>query len=364
MYLKNPILFIVSSLCPFITLAQNEYKLNGHIRIKGGVSFPYMVAFKLKGPDIKGHSITTLKNNVQAKASIKGSINKTTQTISFTEFPFEEGDDNTITCFVNTTLSISLSGNKQVLNGEFTGKDYYGAYCGEGTIILTPTIALCKQLGITPQRQKGNANEINGPPNKIQTTKNLQERSINNNQYAAPYSKEGTATQPAPKDKKEPGQSKNSSEAAKLTSTEQQRSKLNTPQHHSHQKTRIHPSDTIQNYEDGKEYEITSGITQQFQWYSDTCILDIYDGGVIDGDKITVIFNADEVLSSHTLTKQKHQMKLYLKGKINTISIIAENLGKTPPNTANFTLTDGKRHYKIKAFNDIGESAEITLKKK
>ena len=120
-------------------------------------------------------------------------------------------------------------------------------------------------------------------------------------------------------------------------------------------------ADTI---EDGAEYEITTGVKKQFDWKTDSCIVEVYDGGVIDGDIISVAFNNTEVLTRYALVKKKYKFKLSLKEKVNKIEIFAENEGKSPPNTANITLTDGNRHYRLKAYNKIGESAEILLKRK
>ena len=116
--------------------------------------------------------------------------------------------------------------------------------------------------------------------------------------------------------------------------------------------------------EDGAEYEITTGLKKQFDWKTDSCIVEVYDGGVVDGDIITVAFNNVEVLTRYTLVKKKYRFRLNLTEKVSKIEIFAENEGKSPPNTANILLTDGNRHYRIKAYNEIGESAEILLKRK
>jgi len=112
------------------------------------------------------------------------------------------------------------------------------------------------------------------------------------------------------------------------------------------------------------EYEITNGITKQFEWRGDTCNFEIYDGGIIDGDEVSVIFNGQNVLTNYVLAKQKKLVKLLLNKGKNTITILAEYEGKVPPNTANVIISDGNRHYKIKAFNYAGDKANIIINKK
>ncbi len=315
MHCKNIAFICLLAFLPFISMAK-EYVLNGTLHVKNGNTFPYNLVYYIKGTQITGYSTTKLSNGAQPKTPINGSINTKRQILTFTEYPNDTGGQDAITCFVHASVSFRLINNKYQIKGVFKGMDHFDVYCGEGTITFNESATIRELLGI---------NNVN----------NSGQKKIKDRNTISTYSPD-------------------SSYGPQYTNSNK---KSGTKKH-------THTGDSVQHYELGKEYEITSGTTRQFHWYNDTCILDIYDGGVIDGDVVTVLFNADEILTKHTLTKQKHQIKLYLKGKVNTISIIAENLGKTPPNTANFILTDGTRHYKIKAFNDIGESAEIMLKKK
>ena len=323
MQLKNIVPICVLAFLPFLLQAK-EFVLNGTIHVKNGNTFPYHLVCNIKGTQITGYSTTKLRNGAQPKTPIKGIINQKTQILTFTEYPNDTGGQDAITCFVHASVSFRLINNKYQIKGIFKGKDHFDVYCGEGRINFSAPATINEILGM-PHQSAGEHTQKNAEGNE----QSMQSSSsgLHPSQVINDLSQSGIhAKQP-------------------------------------HPKKHTHIVDTTQHHEHGKEYAITSGTTRQFHWYSDTCILDIYDGGVIDGDIVSVLFNADEILTKHTLTKQKHQIKLYVKGKVNTISIIAENLGKTPPNTANFILTDGTRHYKIKAFNDIGESAEIMLKK-
>ena len=122
--------------------------------------------------------------------------------------------------------------------------------------------------------------------------------------------------------------------------------------------------DTMAAPEQEGEYEITAGVSKKFDWRTDSCIVEIYDGGIVDGDMVTLELNDKEVLSRYSLVKAKKRIRLPLNEKVSTLAIIAENEGKIPTNTANIILTDGYRHYRIKAYNNIGERALVILNRK
>lgn len=110
--------------------------------------------------------------------------------------------------------------------------------------------------------------------------------------------------------------------------------------------------------------KITEGIDRQIEWHTDKCILEIWDGGVEDGDVVTVKLNNKDILTDYTLVKEKKKLQLSLTGKINTITIVAGDEGTAPPNTAEMLLTDGSEQYKITAFNKRGKTADVILIKK
>ena len=109
--------------------------------------------------------------------------------------------------------------------------------------------------------------------------------------------------------------------------------------------------------------EITAGVQKQMDWHTDTCTMEIWDGGVIDGDVVSVLFNDQVVLSHYSLVKARKQLKLPLTSRKNTIAIVAEEEGTNPPNTAQLSLWDGGLNYKITAYSSKGARAIIIIKK-
>lgn len=113
----------------------------------------------------------------------------------------------------------------------------------------------------------------------------------------------------------------------------------------------------------GKD-QITAGVQKQYDWVTDSCTLEIWDGGVIDGDVISLLVNDEPVLTKFTLAKEKKTLRFPVTKKINTITIVAEEEGLNPPNTAQLIFYDGKEQYRLTAFNKKGEKASVVIKKK
>jgi hypothetical protein len=98
----------------------------------------------------------------------------------------------------------------------------------------------------------------------------------------------------------------------------------------------------------------------------DSVELLFYDNAEIDGDSISLFLN-DKLLFRHIrLTGKAYSIRLALADlqESNELTMVAENLGTIPPNTAYMTATvDGVRHDAYLASSE-GSSAMIRLVKK
>ena len=113
----------------------------------------------------------------------------------------------------------------------------------------------------------------------------------------------------------------------------------------------------------GKD-QITAGIQKEFDWHTDSCTLEVWDGGVIDGDVISLLVNDEPVLTKFTIGKVRKTLRFPVTKKINTITIVAEEEGTNPPNTAQLIFYDGNEQYRLTAFNKKGEKATVIIRKK
>jgi hypothetical protein len=114
-----------------------------------------------------------------------------------------------------------------------------------------------------------------------------------------------------------------------------------------------------------KAENITEGKDKTYNWMSDNIVLDVWDGNNEDNDRITILLNGNVLLKDYVLKNQKKQLIIPVGGnELNIISIVANNEGGDPPNTANIMLTDNEVQYEVVAHNTVGKSALIKIRKK
>ena len=110
--------------------------------------------------------------------------------------------------------------------------------------------------------------------------------------------------------------------------------------------------------------KITSGVEKTYEWHSDTVVIDAWDGGNVDGDRITLRFNGNALLTNYSLVKEKRQLRIPLpRDGVSTITILAENEGSDPPNTASLLFTDGAIQYSILSYNPRGMTSVIKIRR-
>ena len=73
------------------------------------------------------------------------------------------------------------------------------------------------------------------------------------------------------------------------------------------------------------------------------------------------------VLTNYYMVKKEKQTasvaRKQAKGGVNTLTIVADNEGSDPPNTASLLLTDGITQYSLLAYNPKGQRVVIKIKK-
>lgn len=80
-----------------------------------------------------------------------------------------------------------------------------------------------------------------------------------------------------------------------------------------------------------------------------TIRLDFYDNGEIDDDTISVYVNKQMILSNQRLSAKAVTtfIKIDLQNTFQEIEMVAENLGRIPPNTALLIVTAGSKRYNL-----------------
>jgi hypothetical protein len=110
--------------------------------------------------------------------------------------------------------------------------------------------------------------------------------------------------------------------------------------------------------------KITKGVEKTYDWHTDTVIIDVWDGGTTDGDQVTLECNGKTYLDRYALVKTKKRLRIPVsKAGTDIITILADNEGWDPPNTATLMLTDGTTQYNVISYNSKGQVSIIKIKR-
>ncbi len=85
-----------------------------------------------------------------------------------------------------------------------------------------------------------------------------------------------------------------------------------------------------------------------------TLDLYVFDNATPDGDVMSLSFHNEWILKHHEVTKKKYKITLQLKpGSNNFLVLFADNLGRTPPNTAAISFVQDKQERIFRLVSDL-----------
>lgn len=92
-----------------------------------------------------------------------------------------------------------------------------------------------------------------------------------------------------------------------------------------------------------------------------TLRLDFYDNAEIDDDTISVLVNNKVIISNQRLSTKPitTYVKVDLQNTFQEVEMIAQNLGKIPPNTALLIVTAGTKRYRLYLTSTETKSAKV-----
>lgn len=97
---------------------------------------------------------------------------------------------------------------------------------------------------------------------------------------------------------------------------------------------------------------------------SDTLKVSIYDNGEVDNDTISVFINRQLIKHRQMLSNQPFSFIVPLDSTVKEISMLAENLGKIPPNTALAIIYAGHQRFELNLTSTLEKNAAIRFKRK
>jgi len=367
-FVSLPVLFFL----PVTLFSQNITGIwRGNFFSDRGDQYKIEVQLESKGNTISGVTYSYLTTVFYGKATMTGHFNKISQKVVFEEIKTVELKMSglSVACIMKYNLIYTQSGKEEFLEGTYTSKyekDSYGGKkgedCGDGRVYLRkvptsdfPVEPFLKkaqnETSTAPLTQKKDSAVVKKttaatkPPAKSPTTVPKNNTTVKTN---SPAQRTTTSTKPVTPLKKNNIDSlnntiPNSIESDKVTETNIP-PKINTrPTSLSSRKNELVNTFTVDN---------------------ENVTVKLYDNGEIDGDTISVYMNNKLVLSKKRLTAVPLELKLKLD-EINNeheLVMVAENLGRIPPNTSLMVVEAGDQRFTARITSTFQKNAMVRFK--
>lgn len=295
----------------------------------------YKVEFQLKhtGSQTIGVSYSYLTTVYYGKASMTGRWDENAQQLSIQEYKTVEvkASDGSVNCLMNYKLGYSKSGREEYLEGTFSSKYEEnsdgvkkGDDCGGGRVYLRRVNT--SDFYPEPFLQRSAAKKVivnEAPPSKKA-----------NAEIAILSSEPQKIIEPR---------------------TEGPQSMANSQANSPSQKQLVIPSVNNNRFND---------LTQVITVKTPQVQIHLYDNGEIDGDTVTVYLNTKMVLSKKRLSTTALSLNLLLDEENSTqeLTMVAENLGRIPPNTALMIVEAGTQRFRVQLTSTEQKNAVVRFR--
>ncbi|MES1221278.1 MAG: hypothetical protein ABUT20_37605 [Bacteroidota bacterium] len=347
----------------FITESLDQYKFELQIEQKkntiSGVSYSYLTTVF--------YGKATLTGNFSSNSQ-----NALIQEIKTVEVKMGPGSS---ACIMKCSFQFARSGKEEFLEGTFTSrfeKDSYAAKkgdnCGSGKVYLRKVQSsdfyiepfLRKQFEADTTDKKDSVKSETTPPvvkktttPKPKTTVKNTTKTNNNATTTAPHKSNNPTTKTT--NKKAPV-SKNTikkPDNSPVTTINETPDKKEVPDKPFIRKSEL-PTPPVMKL---RENNIVQTITSSTQNVN----LKIYDNGEIDDDTISVYLDKKLVLSKQRLSASPLvvNFKMDEENEIHEIVMVADNLGRIPPNTSLMIVTAGDKRYEVRITSTEQKNAVV-----
>lgn len=319
----------------FITQSGEYYKLEFQVKTNGSIS-------------VSGVSYSYLDVRFYGKATMTGNFSKSSNQFKIREIKTVEVKSLTGggTCIMNYNLSYKRSGREEFLEGTYLGKTevrngpnpYAWGECGRGKVFLRRVTT--SDFYIEPfLRGKIKRQEpiiVDKPPVKKDTSK-----AIVKNQ---PDKKDIIVNQPPVRKTDNPP----------IVKTDKEIIKTDPPP------VKIKPVLPTPEVIKSRSNELVKSLIVT----SPEVIVKLYDNGEIDDDTISVYYDNQLMLSSKKLTASPLTIKLDLDddGTEHELVMVAENLGRIPPNTSLMIVESGSQRFEVRITSTEQKNAVVRFR--
>ena len=107
----------------------------------------------------------------------------------------------------------------------------------------------------------------------------------------------------------------------------------------------------------------TSVLLETYHITSPDILIELFDNGEIDGDRVSVYHNKTIIVNNQMLNKTPITLNIHADAanREHEFVLVAENLGSIPPNSALMRITAGKQIYKLSVNTDMKTNARIVF---
>jgi len=110
--------------------------------------------------------------------------------------------------------------------------------------------------------------------------------------------------------------------------------------------------------------ERTNELTKTFTVTSNEIEISIYDNGEIDGDTISIYLDGALIIANKHLSNKPitYTLKMNEANAEHTLIMVAENLGRIPPNTSLMIIQDGDKRYQVSITSTEQKNAMVRFR--
>jgi len=305
---------------------------------------------------IGGVSYSYLDTRFYGKASLSGMLNGGSKSVIIQEIKTVEVrmSAGSVACIMKYIMNYSKSGNEEFLEGSFSSKyekadllHRKGEPAGGGTVFLrkVPT----SDFYVEPfLRDK--------PQVKKETTPNNEETTSTKPPATKPQTKPAVTNKTAVN---KPPTTKNQT-TTKTQAVTKPKDTIKKTTTVAIDKPKEAPAINIPTTTRERENQLVRTVMVTNQQIS----VRLYDNGEIDGDTISVYMDGKPIVSGKGLSTQPITVKLDMdeNNPDHVLVMVAENLGRIPPNTSLMIVQDGDKRYQVSITSTKQKNAMVRFR--
>jgi len=359
---KNGLLLLLFvSAFSFISFSQSVTGIwRGYFIASNGYQYKLEFQVKQNPSDAVGGVSYSWQDDIRfyGKATMTGNYIDASQNFRIREIKtVEVKSDGGGTCIMNYNLKYSRSGKEEFLEGTYLGKPevkgrpnpYEWGECGGGRVFLrkVTTSEFYIEPSLRPKKENPETKVDDNPP------------VVKNTPVAPPPVTKKTTTpkKKVPVEKKSNQDVTNKKTVPPAVKITEDSTKKITPEI-----TKIPVKPTVITPAILKTRE--NKLAQSFVLHNPDVIVKLYDNGEIDDDTISVFLNKKLVLSSKRLTASPLVLKFKMDedNSDQELTMVAENLGRIPPNTSLMIVESGEQRYEVRITSNEQKNAVVKFK--